>query len=66
MPDALYLLVRAVGDSRLHLTGGAGRTVCGLAVDLPAGQARADSAPGCPVCGAVVLPAGLRLVVPGG
>jgi hypothetical protein len=60
----LRLLVRAINDPLLHLTGGAGRTVCGLAVDLPAGQARADSAPGCQVCGAVVLPAGLRVRVP--
>jgi hydrogenase maturation factor len=66
MPEPVRLLVRALGDPLLHLTGGHGRTVCGLVVDLPAGQARADSAPGCPVCGAVVLPAGLRLVVPGG
>jgi hypothetical protein len=64
--DALYLLVRAVGDSRLHLTGGAGRTVCGLVLDRRAGVVRdGSSAPGCPVCGVVVLPAGLELRVPG-
>jgi hypothetical protein len=65
MPDALYLLVRALGDPALHLTGGAGRTVCGLVLDRRAGVVRdGASAPGCPVCGAVVLPAGLRLRVP--
>jgi hypothetical protein len=62
---ALFLLVRAVGDPALHLTGGAGLTVCGRVLDRPAGVVRdGASAPGCPVCGAVPLPAGLRLVVP--
>jgi hypothetical protein len=40
MPEPVRLLVRALGDPLLHLTGGHGRTVCGLVVDLPAGQAR--------------------------
>jgi hypothetical protein len=63
----LRLLVRASNDPLLHLTGGAGLTVCGLVLDREAGVVRdGSSAPGCPVCGAVVLPAGTVLRMPAG